>query len=71
MRGASTPFQFLDRSSEDFVEVEDASMGLLMIQSKSSAYEEQLKKIIKVSQFSNSLPLVIEPLMPQTSHYSL
>ncbi|XP_071788250.1 uncharacterized protein [Asterias amurensis] len=47
MRGASTPFQFLDRSSEDFVEVEDASMGLLMIQSKSSAYEEQLKKIIK------------------------
>ncbi|XP_022087081.1 tax1-binding protein 1-like isoform X2 [Acanthaster planci] len=47
MRGASTPFQFLERSVDDFVEVEEESMGLMMIQTKSSVYEEQLKKIIQ------------------------
>ncbi|XP_038046275.1 tax1-binding protein 1 homolog [Patiria miniata] len=47
MRGASTPFQFLERSVDEFVEVEDHSMGLMMIQSKSTVVEEQLKKIVK------------------------
>jgi hypothetical protein len=48
MRGASTPFQFLERPADDFVEVEDQSMGLLMIKSKACLYEEELKKIMQV-----------------------
>ncbi|XP_072030316.1 uncharacterized protein [Amphiura filiformis] len=48
MRGASTPFQFLRRPADDFVEVVDDSMDMLMIQSRQQAtLEQQLQKTMK------------------------
>ena len=34
MRGASTPFQFLEQSADDFVQIIDDSMDILMIHNK-------------------------------------
>ena len=38
MRGASTPFQFLEQSADDFVQIIDDSMDILMIHNKVRQY---------------------------------
>ncbi|XP_054751200.2 tax1-binding protein 1 homolog [Lytechinus pictus] len=45
MRGASTPFQFLEQSADDFVQVLDDSMDILMIHNKSEYCVEELKRV--------------------------
>lgn len=40
MRGASTPFQFLETPMEDFMEISDESIDFLMIQTKKSHNSE-------------------------------
>eukprot|EP00057_Strongylocentrotus_purpuratus_P022079 XP_011676553.1 PREDICTED: tax1-binding protein 1 homolog B [Strongylocentrotus purpuratus] len=45
MRGASTPFQFLEQSAEDFVQVLDDSMDILMIHNKSEYCVGELKRV--------------------------
>lgn len=45
MRGASTPFQFLQTPMEDFFEVPDESLDILMIQSKHTHSSELIEKL--------------------------
>lgn len=45
MRGASTPFQFLKTPMEDFFEVPDESLDILMIQSKQTHNSELIGKL--------------------------
>ena len=45
VRGASTPFQFKHPSAYDFVERHDNDNDILVIQSRTSALEEQLKEV--------------------------
>lgn len=45
MRGASTPFQFLETPMDDYMEVSDESLDILMIQTKKSHNSELVVKL--------------------------
>ncbi|XP_071497558.1 uncharacterized protein [Diadema antillarum] len=45
MRGASTPFQFLEQSADDFVQIVDESMDILMIHNKTEFFPEELQRV--------------------------
>ena len=46
VRGASTPFQFRQPGTDDYVEVEDMEDDIMVVKTRTSALEDDLKQVL-------------------------